>query len=154
VVKAANPSITFGPVYTSYWWQEGSKHYAPGGPNAWWVWDRYSDFAAVDTYATNPVALRYDPQFQGWLKFVNAKAPNKPLVVAEYGQYAVPAGAQPDPAKQASRARIIPLDETYLRSMRFTMWLYWHSTGPQGDWSMTDPGSQAAWRNVASRGRV
>ena len=154
VVKAANPSITFGPVYTWFWWQEGSSHYAPGGPNAWWVWDRYADFAAVDNYAAEPRALQYDPKFQGWLHFLNAKAPTKPLVVAEYGQYVVRAGAQPDPARQAARARIIPIDESYLRSMRFTMWMYWDGTGEQGDWSITDPGSQAAWRAVASHGRT
>lgn len=152
VVKAANPSITFGPVYTSYWWQEGSDHYAPGGANAWWVWDRYSDFAAVDTYAAAPKALQYDPKFQGWLNFVNVKAPSKPLVLAEYGQYVVPRGTQPDPFGQSARARIIPIDETYLRSMRFRMWLYWQGTGSQGDWSMADPGSQGAWRTVASHG--
>lgn len=154
VVKAANPSITFGPVYMAYWWHEGSSHYAPGGPNAWWVWDRYSDFAAVDTYSRNPVALKDDPAFQGWLRFMNAKAPTKPLVVAEYARYVVPPGAQPDAVKQAARARIIPVDEAYLQSLRFTMWLHWHGTGPAGDWRLTDPASQAAWRQVAVIGRA
>lgn len=153
VVKAANPSITFGPVYMAYWWHEGSNHYAPGGPNAWWVWNRYADFVGVDTYAPNPVPLEDDTAFQGWLHFVNAKAPTKPLVVAEYARYVVPVGGQPDPAKQAARARIIPKDEAYLRSMRFTMWLYWHGTGPKGDWRLTDPASQEAWRKVALNGR-
>ncbi|MGI8807827.1 MAG: hypothetical protein ACR2KK_08310 [Acidimicrobiales bacterium] len=153
VVKAANPSITFGPVYTAYWWHEGTNHYAPGGPNAWWVGGRYADFVAVDTYAAQPKALKYDAAFQGWLKFVNGKAPNKPLVVSEYGRYVVKNGTVPDPALQAVRARIIPVDENYLRSMRFTMWLYWHGTGEKGNWSLTDPASQAAWRTVASHGR-
>jgi len=153
VVKAANPSISFGPVYMSYWWREGSSHYAPGGPNAWWVWSRYADFVAVDTYSPNPTPLRDDPDFQGWLRFVNAKAPDRPLIVAEYGQYVVKPGTSPDPAKLARRARVIEADETYLRSMRFTMWLYWDGVGAQGDWRLMDSVSQAAWREVASNGR-
>lgn len=152
VVKATNPSITFGPVYMGYWWEEGSSHYAPGGPNAWWVWSRYADFVGIDTYAPNPVPLTKNAGFQGWLRFVNLKAPTKPLVVAEYGQ-CVQRDANPCTAtEQAERARIIPIDEAYLRSMRFTMWLVWHSTGV-GDWRLTDPASQAAWRLVASHGR-
>lgn len=153
VVKAANPSITFGPVHMAYWWHEGSTHYAPGGPNAWWVWSRYADFVGVDTYAANPMPLKDDPRFQGWLRFVNAKAADKPLVVAEYGRYAVKPDVPLDPAKQALRARLMAVDEIYLRSMRFTMWLYWHGVGDQGDWRLTDGGSQAAWRAVASHGR-
>ena len=155
VVKAANPSITFGPVHMAYRWHEGSNHYAPGGPDAWWVWSRYADFVAVDAYSPNPTSLRDQPGFKGWLNFVNRKAPTKPLVVAEYGQYVVaPVGTPPDAAKQAARARIIPIDESYLRSMRFTMWLVWHGAGPKGDWRLTDPGSQAAWRTVAANGRT
>jgi len=154
VVKAANPSISFGPVHMAYWWHEGSGHYAPGGPNAWWVWDRYADFVAVDTYSQNPMSLKDDPAFRGWLRFVNAKAPTKPLVVAEYGRYVVAPGTQANPLKQAARARNIPVDESYLRSMRFTMWLLWHGTGDKGDWRLTDRASQTAWRNVANNGRT
>lgn len=154
VVKAANPSITFGPVYMAYWWQEGTDHYAAGGPNAWWVWDRYSDFAAVDTYAPNPTLLKDNAGFQGWLRFMNTKAPDKPLVMAEYGQCVQSSVNLCTAAEQAARARIIPVDEAYLRSMRFTMWLLWQGTGPQGDWRLTDAGSQAAWRSVAANGRT
>lgn len=155
VVKAANPSITFGPVYMAYWWQEGTDHYARGGANAWWVWDRYADFAAVDAYSPNPTTLKNNPKFQGWLKFMNLKAPTKPLVVAEYGQCADnPREKKPCTAEEkAARARIILEDEAYLRSMRFTMWLVWHGTGEQGDWRLMDPASQAAWRRVAANGR-
>ena len=58
------------------------------------------------------------------------------------------------PRNRRRRARIIPIDESYLRSMRFTMWLVWHGAGPKGDWRLTDPGSQAAWRTVAANGRT
>lgn len=153
VVKAVNPSISFGPVHMAYWWEEGSTHYAPGGPDAWWVWSRYADFVGVDTYSANPTPLRNQAGFQGWLSFVNRKAPTKRLVVAEYGQGVVKPGEQPNPASEAARARIIAEDESYLRSIRFTMWLVWHGVGPKGDWRLTDPASQAAWRTVASHGR-
>lgn len=160
VVKAANPSITFGPVYMAYRWQEGTDHYAEGGPNAWWVWDRYADFAAVDAYSRNPTTLKSNPKFQGWLNFINAKAPTKPLVVAEYGQCSNSPDNPCTAEEKAVRARIIPMDEAYLRSMRFTMWLVWHGVGKQVDpvedldWRLTDPEAQGAWRTVASHGRA
>ena len=99
--------------------------------------------------AANPIPLRNDPQFQGWLRFADAKAPTLPRVIAEYGQYKLPADAQPNPAKQADRARIIALDEKYLRSKHFVLWIY-HDADV---WALSDAESQAAWRRVAAHGR-
>ena len=147
VVKAANPSIRFGPVYMAYWWQEGSTHYAPGGPDAWWVGS--ADFVGVVSLAYDPIPLRDDPQFQGWLRFVDAKAPAVPRVIAHYGQYNA-AGGPVDPTKQAERARVIAVDEEYLRSRGFAMWLYQQADG----WELNDEKSQAAWRRVAATGRT
>jgi len=153
VVKAANPTITFGVVHMTYWWDPASTHYAPGGAASWVV--KQTDFVAADDYRAKPQLMSTDPQWLGWLKFANTYYPTKPLVISEWGDYAVKPGTTPDPTQQAIRARDIPQDEAYLLGMhRFTMWLAWYATGAQGDWRETDTASRDAWRLVASHGRT
>ena len=145
VVKEANPSINFGPVYTDYRWEEGSDRYAPGGPDAWWVGP--ADFIAVDVYSRNPQTLEASAEFQGWKRFADAKAPTLPRVVSQYSLYK-PDGT-PDPRMQAERARVIAVDEAYLQSNHYVVWILDQANG----WELSDAGSQAAWRRVAANGR-
>jgi hypothetical protein len=151
VVKAANPSIRWGPVYMSYWW-EPTRLASIGGAAAWWVGPDCADFTGVDTYAANPAPLRGDPEFRGWYDFM--RNTGKPMLIVEYGQYVVPPGAPANPAMQARRAQAIRTDAAWLQDQGvFSMWLYWNGAGDKGDWSLTDPESQRAWRDVAARGR-
>lgn len=153
VVKAANPSIMFGPVHMDYSWDPSSTRYAPGGEASWVV--KQADFIAVDDYRAKPGLMSTDRQWLGWLRFANANYPTTPLVIAEWGDYAVPPGGTADPKQQAIRARDIPQDEAYLLGMhRFSMWLAWYATGAQGDWRELDTASRDAWRAVASHGRT
>jgi len=152
VVKNANPTIQWGPVYMSYWWQP-ARLASKGGAAAWWVGGDRADFTAVDNYSTpNPIELSKDPQFMTWYNFMLSKY--KPMLITEYGQYSVRPGYSPDPYMQAKRARTIAADASWIKSQgRIKMWLYWSGTGAQGDWSLTDSASRQAWKNVAAAGR-
>ncbi|MBA3523834.1 MAG: DNRLRE domain-containing protein [Geodermatophilaceae bacterium] len=153
VVKAANPSIQWGPVYMSYWWDDGTNHYI-GDKAAWWPGNDYADFTAVDTYsAKQPVALENDPEFRGWYDYMLGTG--EEMIISEYGQYVVKPGLSADPVKLADRARIITEDAAWLAEQgTISMWLYWDATGAQGDWRLNDPESQQAWREVAGTGRT
>jgi len=152
VVKAANPSIQWGPVYMSYWWDEGTSHYI-GDKDAWWPGNNYADFTAVDTYsAKQPVPLESDPEFRGWYDYMLNIG--KPMLITEYGQYAVAPGQRSDPQMLTERAATIRQDAAWLAEQgTISMWLYWDATGDQGDWRLNDPESQQAWREVAQSGR-
>jgi len=152
VVKTANSTIQWGPVYMSYWWHP-SRLASIGGASAWWVGNDRSDFAGVDTYSTpNPRQLSTDLEFMTWYNFMLKTG--KPMVLAEYGQYSVRPGYSVDPAMQARRAQTIAADAAWIRSQgRVKVWLYWHAPGPKGDWSLTDAASRQAWRNAAAAGR-
>lgn len=142
VVKAANPSIQWGPIYMSYWWQP-TRLASIGGAAAWWVGSEYSDFTAVDNYSVNPLALKSDPEFMSWYNFMLDKG--EPLIITEYGQYAIPPGGVADPAQQVKRATIIRADAQWITDQsKISMWLYWNGTGAQGDWSLTDADSRLA----------
>ncbi|MFN2502640.1 MAG: DNRLRE domain-containing protein [Acidimicrobiales bacterium] len=152
VVKAANPSIRWGPVYMSYWWEPG-RLASKGGAGSWWVGSDCADFTGVDTYADKPAPLSGDSEFRGWYDYMLDKG--EPMLIVEYGQYAVGDSEVPDPAKYAARARTIRTDAAWLRDQGvIRMWLYWDGAGEKGDWSLTDSGSQGAWREVAAGGRV
>ena len=153
VVKAANPSINWGPVYMSYWWDPAAKSHYIGNPDAWWPGNDYADFTAVDTYsAARPVALAEDPEFLGWYEYMLGVG--EPMLITEYGQYAVPPGQRADPAMLTLRAEVIAADAAWLRSEgTISMWLYWDALGDQGDWRLEDTASQQAWQAVAEVGR-
>ncbi|MBA3523249.1 MAG: hypothetical protein H0T85_01575, partial [Geodermatophilaceae bacterium] len=52
-------------------------------------------------------------------------------------------------------AATIRQDATWLAAQgTISMWLYWDATGAQGDWRLSDPESQQAWREVAQSGRA
>ncbi len=151
VVKAANPSIRWGPVYMSYWWNPASSHYV-GDPDAWWPGNAYADFTAVDTYALQASPLESDPEFRGWYDYMLGTG--EQMIIAEYGQYVVPPGQVADPAKLAQRAEVIAQDAAWLAAEgTISMWLYWDALGEKGDWRLNDPDSQDAWQNVAQAGR-
>ncbi|MDQ6874121.1 MAG: hypothetical protein M3042_03520, partial [Actinomycetota bacterium] len=85
--------------------------------------------------------------------FLGATA--KPMLITEYGQYAVAPGGTADPAMQAKRAQVIAADAAWIKAQgKIKMWLYWDGTGAQGDWSLTDAASRQAWKNVAVTGRT
>jgi hypothetical protein len=74
-------------------------------------------------------------------------------VIPEYGQYAVPSGATPDPRLQRRRAQAIETDATWVRAHhQIRVWIYWDDSGHEGNWRLTDAASQQAWRAVAAGG--
>ncbi len=152
VVKAANPSIRWGPVYMAYWWDDGTNHYV-GNKDAWWPGNDYADFTAVDVYSNDARPLETHPEFRGWYDYMLGTG--KQMIIAEYGQYVVKPGQTADPAALADRAATIRQDAAWLAEQgTISMWLYWDAMGDKGDWRLTDPQSQAAWRDVAASGRT
>lgn len=153
VVKAANPTIQWGPVYMAYWWDPAAKDHYIGNPDEWWVGSDHADFSGVDVYAFKPTPLEGHSEFRGWYDYMRTK--NVPLLIAEYGQYAVRPGAKVDPALEAERAVVIRQDAAWIRDQgTFDMWLYWDALGRQGDWRLRDEASQAAWREVSEPRRT
>ena len=151
VVKAANPDIRWGPVYMAYWWDPDAPAHYVGDPAAWWPGDDAADFAALDWYSADPEPMVTSPRFQHW--YAAMTGTGKPLLVTEYGQYALREGEQADPAQQRARAEAIGTDAAWLADHpRFRMWVYWNGTGDQGDWRLTDDASQRAWQAVARSG--
>jgi len=152
VVKAANPSIRWGPVYMAYWWEAGSGHYI-GDKDAWWPGSNYADFTAIDVYSpTAARPLETHPGFSVWYDYMRGKG--VPMLISEYGQYVVPPGQVADPQKLADRAAIIRQDAAWLAAEgTISMWLYWDAMGDKGDWRLNDPQTQQAWREIAQAGR-
>ncbi|MCW2678380.1 MAG: hypothetical protein JWR70_3420 [Modestobacter sp.] len=151
VVKAANPTIHWGPVYMAYWWDPGEPSHYVGDPAAWWPGDDAADFAGLDWYSAQPQPMTSTSAFETWYRTMSATS--APLYITEYGQYAVGPGAAPEPRQQRARAAAIRTDAEWITAhRRIRMWLYWNSTGDQGDWRLADPASQRAWRGVAAVG--
>jgi hypothetical protein len=151
VVKSANPTIHWGPVYMAYWWDPATPSHWVGNPKAWWPGDGYADFAAVDWYAPDPRPMTTSPSFRTWYR-VMART-GVPLYITEYGQYAVPSGQRSDPAKEQARAAAIREDAAWIADHpKIRMWIYWQATGIQGDWRLRDPAGRKAWREVAASG--
>ncbi len=157
VAKAANPGLRVGPAHLTYGWRNGRVGAAGSNtgtqtPEQWDVGDSYRDFTAADTYSVTGQSLQTDPQFRAWFDFFN-RVSNKPLGIAEYGQYAVPPGATRDPALEAKRAQLVAADAVWLAAQpKFTaMWLVWNGSGAQGNWKLQDQGSIDAWKTVAAR---
>ena len=151
VVKDANPTVHWGPVYMAYWWDPAEPGHYVGDPAAWWPGDDAADFAGLDWYSADPEPMVDTPQFQHWYDTMTGTG--KPLLVTEYGQYALRPGEQPDPEQQQARAEAIGTDAAWLADHpQFRMWMYWNGTGDQGDWRLTDTASQRAWQAVARSG--
>ena len=151
VVKGANPTIRWGPVYMAYWWDPAAPAHYVGDPAAWWPGDDAADFAGLDWYSAEPEPMTTSPQFEHW--YASMSGTGKPLLVTEYGQYAVAEGEQVDPVQQQARAEAIRTDAAWIVDHpQFRMWLYWNGTGAQGDWRLTDAASQRAWQDVAGSG--
>jgi hypothetical protein len=151
VVKNANPTIHWGPVYMAYWWDPGSPDHYVGNPAAWWPGKGFADFAALDWYGPDPTPMSQSPSFQNW--YATMLPTGLPLLITEYGQYVIGQGELPDPAKEAARVQAIEADAAWIEQhKRIRMWLYWDGTGAQGDWRLHDKASQQAWRTVAEAG--
>lgn len=151
VVKAANPSIRWGPVYMAYWWDPSEPDHWVGDPQRWWPGDGYADFAGLDWYGPDPQPMTASRTFRTWYEAMESTG--VPLFITEYGQYAVREGERPDPAGQRARAEAIRSDAAWIAEHpRIRMWLYWQGTGAQGDWRISDPASRRAWQEVAAQG--
>ena len=151
VVKAANPTIHWGPVYMADWWDPAQPGHYVGDPQAWWPGDGYADFTGLDWYGPDPEPMTRTAAFRTWYRTMLSTG--VPLLITEYGQYAVQVGATPDPARERARARAIRQDAAWIDDhLRIRMWMYWQAVGAQGDWRMHDEASQRAWRAVAAAG--
>jgi hypothetical protein len=151
VVKAANPTIRWGPVYMAFWWDPAQPGHYVGDPDRWWPGAEYADFVGLDWYGAEPEPMTASPSFRHWYD-VMSRTP-LPLFIVEYGQYVLRSGEQPRPALERARAAVIRQDAAWIaRHPRIAMWIYWQGVGPRGDWRMTDPPSQRAWREVAEFG--
>jgi hypothetical protein len=151
VVKAANPTIHWGPVYMSYWWDPGQRGHYVGDPAAWWPGEDAADFVGLDWYGDRPEPMTQSASFRHWYA---AMAPTDlPLFIVEYGQYVLQPGETARPALERARAEAIRQDAAWIAEHpQITVWLYWQGTGPAGDWAMRDEASLAAWREVARSG--
>jgi hypothetical protein len=151
VVKAANPTIRFGPVYMAYWWDPTQPRHYVGDPEAWWPGNGYADFAGLDWYGADPTPMTTSASFRQWYRTMSPTG--VPLYITEYGQGVRKPGQAADPAKDAARAQAITTDAAWIQAHpRIRMWLYWQATGAQGDWRLHDAASQAAWHAVADTG--
>lgn len=151
VVKEANPEVRWGPVYMAYWWDPAKPEHYVGDPRAWWPGSGYADFAGLDWYGTEPRPMTSSPSFLHW--YETMLPTGLPLLITEYGQYALRPGDDADPRLQQLRAEAIRADAAWIRDHpRIRMWMYWQDDGRQGDWRMTDEASQNAWRAVAEHG--
>lgn len=151
VVKEANPTIRWGPVYMAYWWDPTSPDHYVGDPAAWWPGNGYADFAALDWYGSDPTPMTQSASFTTW--YTQMLPTGLPLYIAEYGQYAVPVGAHRDPAKEKARVAAIHADAAWITAhKRIRMWLYWQGVGAGVDWRLDDKASQRAWRAIAKDG--
>ena len=151
VVKSANPTIRWGPVYMAYWWDPGSPSHWVGDPEAWWPGDDAADFAGIDWYSPDPRPMTESRTFLTWYEAMEPTG--MPLCVAESGQYAVAPGQRSDPVKEQARADAIRADAAWIADHpRIRMWIYWQGIGAQGDWRLRDPAGRKAWREVAASG--
>ena len=136
----------------AYWWDDGTSHYI-GDKDAWWPGNAYADFTAVDVYSNAGVALENHSAFRGWYDYMIGTG--EEMIIAEYGQYVVPPGGTADPAKLAVAGQLIAQDAAWIaRKATSRMWCYWNATGAKGDWRLSDPTTQAAWRNVSQSGQT
>jgi hypothetical protein len=151
VVKAANPTIHFGPVYMGYWWDPTKTSHYIGDPATWWPGPQYADFVGLDWYGTDPTPMTTSRSFQTWYDFV---APTGlPLVIPEYGQYQRPSGEPADPAKLQARVDALRQDAEWISAHpQFTVWLYWEGGPVSHEYRLTDPASQEEWRSIAGSG--
>jgi hypothetical protein len=151
VVKAANPTIRWGPVYMAYWWDPSAPDHWVGDPEAWWPGDDSADFVGLDWYGPDPGPMTESASFRTWYETFEDE--DVPLFITEYGQYAVPEGESSRPDMEQARADAIRTDAAWIAEHpRIRMWLYWQSTGAQGDWGIRDRLGREAWREVAATG--
>jgi hypothetical protein len=151
VVKAANPTIRFGPVYMAYRWDPSESAHYVGDPAAWWPGDGYADFTGIDWYGPEPTPMTQSASFRNWYRTM---APTGvPLYVTEYGQGVQKAGQGADPAEDDARVAAMRADATWIAGHpKIRMWMYWQATGAQGDWRLKDAASQQEWRSIAETG--
>lgn len=153
VVKAANPTIRWGPVYMAYWWDPAEPDHYVGRPDDWWPGNEYADFAGLDWYGADPRPMVTSANFLHW--YETMLPTGVPLLITEYGQYAVRPGERPDPDLLEARRAAIQADARWIGDHpRIRMWLYWDDSGDRGDWRLTDAASQRVWRDVARSGCV
>jgi hypothetical protein len=151
VVKAANPTIRWGPVYMAYWWDPQQKDHFVGDPQAWFPGTKYADFVGIDWYSDDPTPMTTSPSFTYWYQVF---APTHlPLVIPEYGQYARPLDQPRDPTVESARARAIHQDAEWIFGHpEFKAWIYWQTGGSKTEYRMRDEASRTEWQHVALSG--
>ena len=151
VVEEANATIRWGPVYMAYWWDPTAPDHYVGDPAAWWPGAEYADFVGLDWYGVDPEPMTASASFRHWYDVMEPTG--LPLLIVEYGQYALRPGETSRPAEEEARAAAIRQDAAWIAEHpRITMWMYWQGPGPRGSWALTDDASRQAWRDVAARG--
>jgi beta-mannanase len=151
LVKSANPTIRWGPVYNAYWWDPDKPDHYIGDAARWWPGGQYADFAALDWYGADPEPMTTSKSFRHWYRFMARTG--KPLYIPEYGQYVLAPGETSQPHLEQERAAAIRKDAEWIAGHRqVAMWIYWQGVGPRGDWQMHDPASEQAWRHVTELG--
>ncbi len=151
VVKNANPTIRWGPVYMAHWWDPAEPDHYIGNPAVWWPGDEYADFSGLDWYSADPRPMTASRSFAHWYEAMEPTG--LPLVIAEYGQYVLAPGETSRPELERARVAAIRQDAEWIaRHPRITMWIYWQGPGPRGNWALEDDAAQGAWRDVARSG--
>lgn len=160
VVKAANPTLKFGPVYMTYWWAGYPNVGKPGqGANPTtadsWLPNNF-DFLGCDTYNVTPKTMETDAQMQNWFDWAKpyALAAGVKIAIVEYGAGSIPpAGMTPSAqaTMETNRLAVMQADRTWVESEPVIgMWLLWNGTGAQGDWSLHDAAGQQFWAALAA----
>jgi hypothetical protein len=88
VVKEANPTIRWGPVYMAYWWDPAEPEDYVGDPLAWWLGGDRADFAALDWYGPDPRPMSTSGSFRHWYDVMEPTG----KAVVHHRVRAVPAG--------------------------------------------------------------
>lgn len=152
-VKAANPMVRMGPVYTYWDWRPGGEigESKPVGwrPQDWMLPKEHCDFYGLDEYhaatTSNRYSLRNSPSFNRWLGYVPEK---EPIAIPEWGRFNNPNNLQ-------ARADEILDSFEFLKSLEndIELWCYWDEIGIEGQYKLNDAPSLAAWQEVAMAGR-
>jgi hypothetical protein len=155
LVKAANPMVRMGPIYTYWDWRPGGEVGENRGvgwrPQDWILDPAYCDFYGLDEYnastTSGRTSLATSPSAQRWYGYVNQLgSATKPIAIPEWGRFANPNDLQ-------ARARDIADSAAWLRSTgRCLFWAYWHAIGIEGQYELNDQPSLNAWRSAALSG--
>jgi hypothetical protein len=155
IVKAANPAVMMGPIYTYWDWRPGGEIGDNRGvgwrPQDWMLSSEFCDFVGLDEYnastTSGRTSLATSPSMQRWYGYVNSLcSPTIPIAVPEWGRFN-------NPSNLNARAQDIAESAAWLRSTgRCLFWCYWNAIGIEGEYTLNDQPSRDAWRAAALSG--